>query len=404
MRQCWCGNDRLEEYSEGYVRCDVCHTLVSKNEFEDAIYQVQDEESDLYGKNYWEETMTKAAGKNTISEVVDLYLTERVLYWLKYVLKYMKLGGNIAEVGCGLGQLQYVLKRLGYEQIAFELSRYVCNYLEKELKVCAHCGSFAEEQENKYDGLLAFDLFEHLKEPLEFMEWCSDRLKEDGVLCFQTPCYDPELDYNGMREKKGRFEALLREEQHIFLYSRDAMVKILKRYGFEHIKFEPAFFGDDYDMFFFASKREFSVNTDDEIDAFLNSRESGRLVKAMLTLFDEKREALAGFEKADRDRKDRLLQVQELTGQLKSTENDSEKRLRQVETLTKQLQESEADRTARAEQIDCLTKQVREAEDRQASQLKQIGELSGQLQESEADRAARLEQINALTQNHGKKK
>ena len=54
--------------------------------------------------------MTRAAEKNTLSEVVDLYLTGRVIYWLKNVLKYIKLGADIAEIGCGLGQLQYVLK------------------------------------------------------------------------------------------------------------------------------------------------------------------------------------------------------------------------------------------------------------------------------------------------------
>lgn len=110
MIKCWCGNKDLKEYSADYYKCDKCHTLISKHNFQDTIYDVKNEEEDLYGKNYWEVTMTRAAEKNTLSEVGDLYLTGRVIYWLKNVLKYIKLGADIAEIGCGLGQLQYVLK------------------------------------------------------------------------------------------------------------------------------------------------------------------------------------------------------------------------------------------------------------------------------------------------------
>ena len=87
MKKCWCGNTQLKEYSENYYQCEKCHTLISKHNFDDAIYNVKNENNDLYGKNYWEVEMTKAAGKNTLSEVVDMYLTERVIYWLQYILK-----------------------------------------------------------------------------------------------------------------------------------------------------------------------------------------------------------------------------------------------------------------------------------------------------------------------------
>ncbi len=426
MNKCWCGNEELREYSENYYQCDKCHTLISKHDFKSNIYDVKDEETDLYGKNYWQVSMAKAAGKNTLSEVIDMYLAERVIYWLKFILRYVKLGADIAEVGCGLGQLQYVMKRLGYHQKAYELSQEICDYMEKELKIQVHCGSF-EKETNSYDGILAFDLFEHLMQPDAFLENCADSLRENGVLCFQTPRYDPELTYEQMKEKKPKFMEQLRTEQHIYLFSKESMTEILQKHGFRNIVFEPAYFGDDYDMFLFASKDELKTNTDSEIDSYLNSMENGRLLKAMITLFDENRKLTARFEEADRDRNERLKSINTLTYNLKESEADRTNRLKEIEQLTawlkesqeklsiclKQkeenlditdierlkgaLQESEADRAARMEQINKLTVMLKECETDRAARMEQINKLTATLQESETDRAARMKQIDRLT-------
>lgn len=396
MKKCWCGNDKLCDYSESYFKCNKCNTLISKRELETAIYNVQDEAKDLYGKNYWEVSMIKASGKSSISEIVDMYLTERVPYWLQYILKYVKLGSSVAEVGCGLGQLQYVMKRLGYNQLAYELSPDICNYIENNLGVKAHCGSM-EEQRGKYDGILAFDLLEHLMDPLQFMEQCEKSLKETGVLCFQTPCYNPQFSYEEIKKIKGRFEEQLKSEQHIYLYSKESITELLRKFGFRHIIFEPAYFGDDYDMFLFASRSEIAINSQEEIDTFLNSAENGRLVKAILYVSEEKEKLFNEFQSANRDRIERLIQIEKLSAQLEKKEQDNEKRLKNINVLTGQLKESEIDRAARAEQIDILTNQLNEKNTSEAVYVEQIESLTRQLKESEADRSARAEQIDILT-------
>ena len=417
MKKCWCGNEDLREYSDKYYACDKCHTLLSKQDFENKIYDVENEEDDLYGKNYWEVSMTRAAGKNSLSEVVDMYLTERVIYWLKFILKYVKLGGDIAEVGCGLGQLQYVLRRLQYNQKAFELSNEICSYMERELKIKAHCGEFEADRE-AYDGVLAFDLFEHLISPHEFLDNCAESLKEKGVLCFQTPCYDPGLNYDEMKQKAPKFMEQLKYEQHIYLYSKQSMKEILNQHGFNYVEFEPAFFGDDYDMFFFASKKPLKQNTDEEIDAYLNSTENGRLVKAMITLFDENGKMEKLYEQADKDRNDRLNNINILEKRLEESESDRSNRLTEIneydrllkesnnnlaeaqkknEQLSIMLRESEKDREDRLSQINELTDMLKKSEEDRQERLKQVEKLSGMLSESEIDRQERAEQIDKLT-------
>ncbi len=394
MKKCWCGNEKLNEYSPNYYMCEMCHTLISKYDFGKTVYDVKDEEQDLYGKNYWEVSMTKAAGKSSLSEVVDMYLTERVIYWLKNVLKYVKLGGNVAEVGCGLGQLQYVLKCLQYCQKAFELSADICAYMEEKLGIEVYHGEFVV-QEKSYDGILAFDLFEHLLEPEKFLEYCSESMKEQGVLCFQTPYYN-KTSYEKMKHFSPKFEEQLKEEQHIYLYSRDSITTVLHKWGFKHIIFEPAFFGDDYDMFLFASKEPIKENTEKEIDDYLNSVPAGRLVKAMITLFDSNNELTEKYQKADNDRINRQEQIDKLSEMLKEGEADRAARKEQIDKLSEMLKESETDRAARKEQIDKLSEMLKESETDRLARKEQIDKLGEMLKESETDRLARKEQIDKL--------
>lgn len=354
MEKCWCGNKKLIDYSENYFLCKKCHTLISKHKFEEKIYNVKNETDDLYGKNYWEKSMKEATGLSSLNEIIDAYISDRVVYWLKYILKYMKLKSNIAEVGCGLGQLQYVLKRMEYTQIAYELSEDICNYISKTLEIDVCCGSFTPEKE-KYDGILTFDLIEHLIQPDLFLKNCAKSLKLNGLICIQTPCYDSSLSYEEMLKNKPRFEEQLKAEQHIFLYSRESITDLLKKNGLTNIIFEPAYFGDDYDMFLFASKNPINKNSDKEIDDFLNKIKIGRLIKAMITLFDEKQKMFSLYQIADRDRTVRLAKIDELEHRLQVSDEDRNARLQEIVQLTAMLKENENEREIMKKRIETLT-------------------------------------------------
>ena len=106
MKKCWCGNELTKKYSEHYFVCEKCHTLVSDVDFSENIEHVEDEEKDLYGKNYWEKLMCRLTGKNSLDEVIDYYLQERTLYWIQYLLKYCLPQAKVAEIGAGIERIR----------------------------------------------------------------------------------------------------------------------------------------------------------------------------------------------------------------------------------------------------------------------------------------------------------
>ena len=396
MDKCWCGNNNFEVYSECYNLCNKCHTLVVKPNISYNPERINDDE-DYYGKKYWESKMVNAAKVQNMDQIIDLYMHERAVYWLTNLFLYVLPGhGYIAEVGCGLGQFSYFLKESGYEQIAFELSPEICGYIRHALNLNVVCGAF-KPSEKKYNAICAFDVMEHLVDPHVFLETVASSLDPEGIIMIQMPCYDKNLNYAEMLQKKPAFQQQLRESEHVFLFSKESVSDILHEHGFNYIRFIDAFFGNDYDMFFVASRKPLNENTKEKIDSALNRLQHGRLIKAVINSWKEAKKNEKSKKAVERQRDSLICQIDKLTEmvtclqkQLDVSEKDREERERQINELTgmvknlqKQLNESEDDREARKRQIIELTEIVTN--------------LQKQLSICEEDRENRLQQILVLT-------
>lgn len=375
MKSCWCGNTELHAYSDEYLRCDVCGTLISRL---DILYDANaiSDESDFYGEAYWSKKMLAAANKNSLGELVDFYLQERCVYWLTSLFRYCLPGqGTIAEVGCGLGQFSYLLKQCGYQQQAFEISPHICKYIRDTLDVNVTCGEF-EAIPNRYDAVVAFDVLEHFTDPHHFLETVSHALTDDGILMLQTPVYDETLTYSQMLREKVRFAEQMKDKEHVYIYSQKAVKLLLEEHGFQNVQFLEAFFGDDYDMFLVASRQPIQTHDQQEIERYLDGRPAGRLIKALTALWEEKQKQTEEIASLHEQWNEHMEQITSLTAQLKEISADHAQRLVLIEDLSARLAVSEADRQAR---------------------LDKINELTEMLAASEADRRARLQQINELT-------
>ena len=376
MDMCWCGNWELSEYSSQYNKCTQCNTLLVKKDVNRNPAEVLDDENDLYGKTYWEVKMVNKAGKSSLDEVVDLYIGERCVYWLKHLFRYLLPGeGSVAEVGCGLGQFSYCLKYAGYDQLAFELSPEICAYIYKTLGISIQ-NSELKDEGRTYKAVAAFDVLEHLQDPKSFMQTVSSVLEEDGILFFQTPCYDPELTEEDMLREKPRFQKLMIENEHLFLFSRESVKKLLALYGYEYVEFMPAFFGDDYDMFFAASRKPLKHYADEEIRRALNRQPGGRLIRALISTWDKARDYERKILDQNENLKSRESQIEELTRMVHEAQKHLDSRESQIEELTRIVHEAQKHLDSRESQIEELTRMVHEAQKHLDSRVSQTEDLT----------------------------
>lgn len=401
--QCWCDRAELIPFNEAYFRCLNCRTLVCRRRPESAAA--------FYGRHYWTTRQTDTLGHPDIHQRARLDLSERAIYWLKTLLAYKRPPGTTLELGSGHGGFSALLQWAGFEAVGLEPHAWVSQLARTIFNIPTLTGRLADQtiEPQSLDAVILLDVLEHLPDPAETLHQCRQLLKGDGLLLIQTPAAPPEATMEELETAGDPFLKMLLPLEHLYLYSKEGIQQLLHQTGFESITFEPALF--PYDMFLAAAASPLPKAAEpDPAESLLNTS-SGRLVLALLDLYQKWQTAEttgqkhsqqlhqlnAHLREVENDRTARLAQIGELNDRLQTAETDRSARLEQVQTLTAGLAQSEADRAARKAQIDALSEQLQTAEADRKARLAQIETLSAQLETAEADRRARLEQIETLS-------
>jgi 2-polyprenyl-3-methyl-5-hydroxy-6-metoxy-1,4-benzoquinol methylase len=382
----------------------ACDTLIGRHHPEDPV--------DLYGADYWTTHQTEELGHPDIYRRARLDLSERALYWLKTMLHYRRPPGRTLELGCGHGGFVALLDRAGFQAFGLELNSWTADVARERFDIPVLTGDLAEQalEPGSLDAIILLDVLEHLPDPAETVKRCRTLLKPDGLLLIQTPAFPAASTYETLQELQDPFLNLLLPGEHLYLFSKQGLRRLLARIGFTQVAFEKALF--PYDMFCVASAAPLHKATAEAVAATLIPSVDGQLILALLDLYDRAQELEAKHHKqhehigllteqlqeAEDDRQARLTQVEGLTADLREAETDRAARLAQIKDLTHLLQEAEDDRHARLAQVKQLTGWLETAEADRQARLAQVEELTARLREAEVDRAARLAQIKSLTQ------
>ena len=285
-RKCWCGASEQVSFSEFYAKCTRCNTLISAECHEPEFYSGGDENSDLYGKEYWTNHVKKL-GFPDIYERSRADLTERSVYWLRSILKYKLPPGKSLELGCAHGGSVFLLKKSGFDAHGAEMSPWLCDFAHSTFDVTMHCGDITgmDFASDSFDIILLMDVLEHFQDPVESLCYISKLLKDDGVLVIQTPCWrSVGHSYEDMQLAGEMFLSHLKPNEHLYLFNSDSLARLLNSVGFDFIENEKPIFA--YDMFVFASKSALKVNSQEEVFDYLMEIPERRLVLAVLDLYD----------------------------------------------------------------------------------------------------------------------
>ncbi|XP_026318815.1 ubiquinone biosynthesis O-methyltransferase, mitochondrial isoform X2 [Hyposmocoma kahamanoa] len=106
---------------------------------------------------------------------------------------------QILDVGCGGGILSEPLARLGAHVTGVDASNDLIEYARKHSQadaklicnqptyICTSIEDHATENENKYDGVVASEIVEHVNNKDVFVQSCIKVLKPGGRIFFTTP-------------------------------------------------------------------------------------------------------------------------------------------------------------------------------------------------------------------------
>ncbi len=216
-----------------YFRCSECGTFAIRV-FPDkaTLYQT-------YEKKYWQ-ALPKAFGYPTIQERAETDFHDRIPVWYKVLELFAPPPARILEIGCGHGGFLAYARDHGYnEVVGIEPDPEVAEFGRKKFRLKRLLSGFFPDVKlpyKNYDVITAFDVLEHLIDPIGSLKAIHSMLTEDGTCIIQTPCY---------RNEGKEWEQFAPEHNHIYLFNRQSVQKLFEKTGFYVEASIPSYFLHD---------------------------------------------------------------------------------------------------------------------------------------------------------------
>ena len=172
--------------------------------------------SDEYRRDY------KGTPARTLPQIYHAGLGALARY--RAVAHLLAAGNAILDVGCGGGELVYLLRRLGFDAVGIEPDRSYSEAARSVLGLPVQTG-FAQDldfPENAFRAILMYHVLEHVDSPMAILARLKRWLRHDGVLIVEVPNIEARLE-----APITRFHVA-----HLFYYSPATLEAVARASGF----------------------------------------------------------------------------------------------------------------------------------------------------------------------------
>ena len=141
--------------------------------------------------------------------------------------------GRVLDVGCGPGYFMEVAAGLGYDVWGVDASAYAITLAQGSLagRVRQATLETAGFEPESFDVITAFDTFEHIYDPLRFLDTARGLLKPRGLLAMTTP-----NARSWLARLSGRRWVSFKIPEHVFYWSPGPLARALAgRYAIQEV-------------------------------------------------------------------------------------------------------------------------------------------------------------------------
>jgi len=216
--------------------CEGCqHGFLINNQIVDEKAYYAEE----YRKEYSHNAEEASTNAREIFDVYKSYQSER----LKEVTPELGLSKSLLEVGASSGQFLTHVKDLVYKVDAIELDEACCEFLKNELGIAVDSNFLRESvfADELYDVVCAFQVLEHVPDPVSFIRDLKQSTKEDGVIFVEVPnLHDPLLTVWDVDTYKKFFY----HSAHLHYFTEHSLRQVALNAGFGEEQIEISFTQD----------------------------------------------------------------------------------------------------------------------------------------------------------------
>ncbi len=180
-------------------------------------------------ESWYNSDTTNASARSRIRS--EIWGRLNALHRLKILTRY-KHQGNLLEIGPGNGYFLDESRRFGFHPFGVELNHSKARFIKEQFGIHIETIQFSNASFGGilFDSICHFDVISHFYDPISEFEQYYDRLKEDGILFFETG--------NGGDLSKGwlKFIGRIQFPQHLFLFSNKNIETLCQNTGFKIIQ------------------------------------------------------------------------------------------------------------------------------------------------------------------------
>jgi len=225
-----CSNESFI-FMEGIFDCDKTLVRECKNcklHFLDPIMSLEEEEN--YYKNYYENQKIRQKKKYSLKDIQQNALSHYNEYYETYY-DLIKDANNILEIGSGSGGfLKFIDTHTNNKNIySIEKSESNVEFLRDEFEHVTFCDSVNELENVKFDVIVAFGVFEHIRDLHGFLSELKHQLKDaNSKIIFNVPNNnDVLISFFNLEE----YKKFMYMKQHYYVFSKESFSHIAKNVG-----------------------------------------------------------------------------------------------------------------------------------------------------------------------------
>jgi 2-polyprenyl-3-methyl-5-hydroxy-6-metoxy-1,4-benzoquinol methylase len=218
---------RLGKWAGDYdrLRCAEC-SLVFADPLEGSanIYDQQYEVSGAYAL-YLEVAEKVKSGKKAFGWPYRILLRR---------LTTLRFKGTFFEVGCGAGYFLYYMKKRSWKALGCDVDPSAVKAGKEMLNVEVIHSNFHASivEDHSLDVLAAFEVIEHLEDPIGFLHLASKKLRKGGYLFLSTPNAGTKWPQHWSKERT------VLPPFHLTVFSERSMQRAAESAGFEVVEFK----------------------------------------------------------------------------------------------------------------------------------------------------------------------